>query len=91
MRVQETKQSVVLEVHVKPRSRDFRIEVEEDEIVVFCKEKLVKGKANKELIKEFSRLFNRQVKLVSGFTSEQKNLLIKNAEKSKVKRVLLRK
>ena len=88
MKVQETKQGMILDVFVKPRSKEFKIMVEEDKIVVFCKEKPVKGKVNKELVKELSRLFHRKVELVSGFTSNQKRLLIKDAEKSEVERVL---
>jgi uncharacterized protein (TIGR00251 family) len=88
MKVQETKQGMILDVFVKPRSKEFKIMVEEDKIVVFCEEKPVKGKVNKELVKELSRLFRRKVELVSGFTSNQKRLLIKDAEKSEVERVL---
>jgi len=88
MKVQETKQGMILDVFVKPRSKEFKIMVEEDKIVVFCEEKPVKGKVNKELVKELSRFFHRKVELVSGFTSNQKRLLIKDAEKSEVERVL---
>jgi uncharacterized protein (TIGR00251 family) len=88
MKVQETNRGMILDVFVKPRSKEFKIMVEGDKIVAFCKEKPVKGKANKELVKELSRLFHRKVELVSGFTSKQKKLLIKDAEKSEVERVL---
>lgn len=91
MNIQKTKQGVILEIHVKPRSKEFKIVVEGDEIMVFCKEEPVKGKVNKELIKQFSRLFHKNVKLVSGFTSKQKKVLIKDAEKSEVEHVLLHK
>lgn len=84
----ETKQGVILEVSVKPRSKAFRIVTEGGEIVVFCREEPVKGKVNKELVKEFSRLFHKRVKLVSGFTSKQKRLLIRNAERQEVERLL---
>ncbi|MDH5755017.1 MAG: DUF167 family protein [Candidatus Bathyarchaeota archaeon] len=88
MKIQETKHGVILEVSVKPRSKDFEIVAEGDEIVVFCREEPVKGKVNRELIKELSRLFRKKVELVSGFTSKQKKLLIKDVEKSEVERVL---
>jgi hypothetical protein len=91
MKIWETKQGVILEVHVKPKSKEFKITAEGDEIMVFCRKEPVKGKVNKELIKELSRLFHKEVKLVSGFTSKQKKVLIKNAEKSEVEHVLLRK
>lgn len=91
MKIQETKQGVILEVYVKPKSNDFKIMVDDGEIVAFCSEEPVKGKANKELIKELSRLFHRKVQLISGFTSNQKKLLIRDAEKSEIERVFLRK
>lgn len=89
MKIQKTKQGVILEIHVKPRSKEFKIVVEGDEIMVFCKEEPVKRKVNKELIKQFSRLFHKNVKLVSGFTSKQKKVLIKDVGKSEVEHVLL--
>lgn len=91
MKIQETKQGVILEVYVKPKSNDFKIMVDDGEIVAFCSEEPVKGKADKELIKELSRLFHRKVQLISGFTSNQKKLLIRDAEKSEIERVFLRK
>ena len=91
MRINEVKDGVILEVNVKPNSKEFKIVVEGDEIVVSCVEKPVKGKVNKELVKEFSRLFHSKVELVSGFTSKQKKLLIRGFRKSEVERILLRK
>jgi uncharacterized protein (TIGR00251 family) len=87
----ETKHGVILEVSVKPRSKEFKIVTEGDEIVVFCREEPVKGKLNRELVKEFSRLFHKRVELVSGFTCKRKRLLIVNAESGEVKRFLFHK
>lgn len=91
MRINEVKDGVILDVNVKPNSKEFKIVVEGDEIVVFCVEEPVKGKVNKELVKEFSRLFHSKVELVSGFTSRQKKLLIRGFRKSEAERILLRK
>ena len=91
MRINEVKDGVVLDVNVKPNSKEFKIVVEGDEIVVFCVEEPVKGKVNKELVKEFSRLFHSKVELVSGFTSKQKKLLIVGATKSQIEEPLLHK
>jgi uncharacterized protein (TIGR00251 family) len=90
MKIQKIKQGVILEVYVKPRSKYFKIMADGDEIVVFCREEPVKGKVNKELIKELSRLFHKKVELVSGFTSKQKKLLIKDVEKNEVEHIILR-
>jgi hypothetical protein len=88
MKLTETNDGVVIEVFVKPNSAKFGVTVEGDEIVVRCTEEPVKGKVNKELVKEFTKLFHTQVELVSGATSKQKKLLIKNLEKSEVERLL---
>jgi uncharacterized protein (TIGR00251 family) len=84
----ETRDGLVLEVFVKPKSRKFKIIVEEDKIVVHCQEEPVKGKVNKELVKEFSKLFHCKVELISGFTSKQKKLLLQEIEKNKVEHLL---
>ncbi|TFH22243.1 YggU family protein [Candidatus Bathyarchaeota archaeon] len=89
MKLQETVQGVVLVVHVKPGSKEFRLQLDEDELVVLCREAPVKGKVNKELLKQFSRLFGRKVELVSGFTSRQKRFLISDIESEEVNRILV--
>jgi len=91
MKIQKTKQGVILEVYVKPRSKEFKIVAEGEEVIVFCKEEPVRGKVNKELVKQLSRIFHRNVKLVSGFTSKQKKVLIEDAEETEIEHVLLRK
>ena len=88
MKMTETKDGVVIEVYVKPNSQKFGFTVEGNEIVVRCTEEPVKGKVNKELIKELTRLFHTQVELVSGATSKQKKLLIKNLGKSEAECLL---
>jgi uncharacterized protein (TIGR00251 family) len=84
MKLTETKDGVVIEVFVKPNSQKFGVTLEGDEIVVRCTEEPVKGKVNKELIKELTKLFHAQVELVSGATSKQKKLLIKNLGRNEV-------
>jgi len=88
MKITETKEGAIMEIFVKPKSRDFKIMIEADEIVVFCREEPVEGKVNKEIIKELSKLFHRKVELVSGFSSRQKRLLIVEAKKNEVEQAL---
>jgi uncharacterized protein (TIGR00251 family) len=88
MKLQETAQGVVLDVHVKPKSKKFRVEVDGEEVVVSCREAPVKGKVNRELLKQLSRLFNRRVELVSGFTSRQKRFLISDIGAEEAHRIL---
>jgi len=88
MKLSETKDGAIIEVFVKPNSPKFEIAIDDDAIVVFCTEQPVKGKVNKELVKEFAKLFHAKVEIVSGLTSKQKRLLITGVEKSKVEQLL---
>jgi len=84
----KTAQGVVLDVYVKPKSENFRVELDVDELVVSCREAPVKRKVNRELLKKLSRLFNRRVEIVSGFSSRKKKLLIRDIEVEEVNRIL---
>lgn len=88
MKLQETAQGVVLDVKVKPNSKQFKVELDGDDIVVSCREPPLKGKVNKELLKQLSRLFGRRVDLVSGVTSRQKRFLINGIEAEEVNEIL---
>lgn len=77
-----------MNVYVKPDSREFKIKFEDDELVVHCKESPVKGKVNRELIKELSKVFKRKVEITSGFTSKQKRVLITDITLEKVNEIL---
>jgi len=84
MKIIETKDGTVIEVFVKPNQPKFDIKIDGDEIVVFSTQEPVKGKVNKEIIKELTKRFHTKVELVSGSTSRQKQLLIKGLKKSEV-------
>jgi uncharacterized protein (TIGR00251 family) len=88
MKLQVTAQGVVLDVYVKPKSENFRVELDGDELVVSCREAPVKRKVNRELLKKLSRLFDRRVEIVSGFSSRKKKLLIRDIEAEEVNRIL---
>jgi len=87
MKMMKTDRGVVLDLYVKPDSREFKIEVEDDELVVYCRESPVKGKVDRELIKELSRVFKRKVELISGFTSRQKKILIRDISLEEADRI----
>ena len=89
MKLLKTAQGVVLDVYVKPKSKEFRVELDVDELVVSCREAPVKRKVNRELVKKLSRLFNRPVEIVSGFSSRKKKLLIRDIEAEEVNRILV--
>jgi len=88
MKLSKIAQGIVLDIYVKPNSKEFQIKTEEDELVVFCRESPVKGRVNRELIRELSRLFKRKVEIVSGFSSRQKKILIGDIEAKEFKQIL---
>ncbi len=88
MSINETKDGMIITVFVKPNSPKFKIELDGNEIIVYSTEEPEKGKVNKEIIKELSRLFKAKVEIVSGFTSRQKQLFIKNIGKKQVEPIL---
>ena len=88
MKLQETAEGVVFEVYVKPNMKQFKLELDGDELVALCSGAPVKGKVNKELLKQFSRLFGGNVELVSGFTSKQKRFLVGGMTLEEVKKAL---
>ena len=88
MKITETKNGAIIEVFVKPKSSKFEVFLEGDEVVVRCTEEPVKGKVNKELLKALSKFFHTNVELVSGATSRQKRLLIKNTSKTETETLL---
>ncbi len=88
MKITETKDGTIMEVFVKPNQPKFNVTIDDDEILVSSTEEPVKGKVNRELIKELSKLFHTKIELVSGFASKQKRLLIAGMGKSEVEQIL---
>lgn len=88
MRLQKTAEGIILELHVKPYSKEFKIKIEEDGLVISCRESPVKGRVNRELIQELSRLFKRRVEIISGFSSRQKRILIRDIKMNEARQLL---
>ena len=89
MKLTETKNGVVLDIFVKPNSPKFDVQIEGDEIIVHSTEEPEKGKVNKEIIKEFTKLFHKKTEIVSGLTSKQKKLFIAGIGRSEAIEVFL--
>lgn len=87
MKLLKTKDGVILEIQVKPKSKNFRIRVN-DELVIFCRQQPVKGKVNRELIKELSKIFERKIEIVSGLRSKVKKILIRKIAEEDVFKAL---
>jgi uncharacterized protein len=84
----ETKDGATLTVFVKPNSPKFKIELDGDEVVVYSTEEPVKGKVNKEIMKETGKLLGFRVEIISGLTSKQKVLLFRGATKAQAEEAL---
>ena len=88
MSIKETKDGVSITIFVKPNSPKFKIEFDGTEIIVYSSEEPTKGKVNKEIIKEFTKLLHAKVELFSGFTSKEKQLFIKDIGKQQIEQFL---
>jgi uncharacterized protein (TIGR00251 family) len=88
MKLIETKDGTIIKVFVKTNQPRFNVKIDGNEIIVFCTEEPVKGKVNKELIKELLKLFHAEIEIISGLTSKQKRLLIKNVRKTDAETLL---
>jgi uncharacterized protein (TIGR00251 family) len=88
MSIKDTKDGVSITIFVKPNSPKFSIELDGEEIVVHATEEPERGKVNKEILKEFSKIFHSSTELATGFTSKQKVLLVKDANKTEVEKLL---
>ena len=88
MSIKETKDGTIITIFVKPNSPKFKVELDGEEIVVHSTEEPVKGKVNKEISKEFSKLLHAKVEIVSGATSRQKQLFVQDLTKNQIERLL---
>jgi uncharacterized protein (TIGR00251 family) len=88
MSISETKDGVIITIFVKHSSPKFKIEIDGDEIIVHSTEEPVKGKVNKEIIKEFTKLLHAKVELASGFASKEKQLCVKGLGKQQAEQLL---
>ncbi|MHA1220485.1 MAG: DUF167 domain-containing protein, partial [Candidatus Heimdallarchaeota archaeon] len=79
--VREKSEEVIITLHVKPNSKIQSIKLDIDgSMVVYLKSPPDKGKANKELVKLLAKFFDCSssvVLLVSGQTSRDKTLVLK--------------
>jgi len=87
MKMLKTEDGVILQIQVKPKSKNFRIQVN-DELVIFCRQQPVKGKVNRELVKELSKIFERKVEIISGLRSKVKKIFLRKIDEEDVSKIL---
>ncbi len=88
MSISETNDGVIITIFVKPNSPKFSLEMDEGEIMVHSTEEPIKGKVNKEILKELTKLLHTKVELVSGATSKEKHLFVKGLGKQQAEQLL---
>ncbi len=88
MSINEIKGGVILTIFVRPNSPKYKIELDGTYIVVYSTEEPVKGKVNKEIIKEFTKHLHAKVDLVSGLTSKEKQLFVAGMGKQQAEELL---
>ncbi len=88
MSITQTSEGTILKIFVKPNSSKFKIEFSDNEIIVYSTEEPIKGRVNKEIAKELTKLLGSRVGIVSGLTSKQKVLLLKDAKKETIEDAL---
>lgn len=89
--IKESKEGVILQIYVQPKAKRTEIDGIDEwrkRLKVKVKAPPVEGKANKEIIKFFSKLLGAEVSLIKGETSREKDLLIRGVSIEEVKKKL---
>ncbi|MCD6403481.1 MAG: YggU family protein [Candidatus Aenigmarchaeota archaeon] len=73
--LQETSKGIVVEIKVIPNSPKFKVKTNSF-IKVYLTSEPKRGKANKELINMFKKIFGVEVKILSGARTKTKKLLL---------------
>jgi uncharacterized protein (TIGR00251 family) len=89
MNMKQTEKGVILEVRVKPKSSSFSISQQNGKITALTRSPAEDNKANMEIVKELSRLFGKDVRIVRGLKSRNKVILVEGASAGDVEKALL--
>jgi uncharacterized protein (TIGR00251 family) len=88
MTINKAENGVILSVRVKAGSGTFSIVSEGDIITIRTKSPAEDNKANMEIVKELSRLFGREVRILRGLKSRNKEILIKGVSEGDLDNVI---
>ncbi len=79
---------IIVEVKVKPGSKTNSLEFFDGILSVHIKERPVKNKANLALLKYLKGVFGKEVEILSGLSSKNKKIAIKNLSKSEYENII---
>jgi uncharacterized protein len=89
--VQSTPQGIMVMIEVSPKSAKFQIagyNPWRKTLEVKLKSPPTKGKANKELMKEFTTLTGHTTEIIAGHKSRQKTLLIQDMSENEFYKII---
>jgi len=89
--LREAKGGTLLLIYVQPKAKKNAIEGIDEwrgRLKVKIKAPPVEGKANKEVVRFFSKLLGAEVEIVKGETSREKDLLVRGLNAEEVKKRL---
>ena len=87
--IEEKQNGIVLGLNVSPGKRGFEVcSFAAGRLKLKTKSKAQKGLANKEIKKELERIFNSNVKILSGSKSRNKKVFIEGLNREKVVKLL---
>lgn len=91
MGIKEDGEDLLVDIEVSPRSSKFEISRYNPwrrRLEVKLKSPPSKGKANRELIREFSRILSRDVEIIKGIKSRNKTIKIKGIKETEFREKL---
>lgn len=90
--ISEKDNNVLVDIEVSPNSKKFEItgyNQWRNRFEIRIKQIPQKGKANKEILQELSKIFNCDVAIFKGEKSSQKTIIFKNSSKEEIVTKLL--
>jgi len=86
--IRQIHDGVVLAAHVRAGSGRFSISPEQSFLEIRTRSPAEGNRANMEIVKELSRLFGREVRIIRGMKSKRKEILIAGISMQDAERLL---
>jgi len=78
----------IIRVNVIPESSKRKIEIKDNQILIYLKSPAKNNLANEELVNFLERIFNQKVRITKGKTSRKKTIYIANLTEDEAFRLL---
>ena len=86
--IKQTERGVMIELRVKPNSKSFGFVRKGDQLILEVTSPPKEGKANLEIVKGLKRMFGKDVKIIKGFKSREKLVLIKDLKSNELEKII---